>query len=61
MTIFNGGGGGGTVVVNGMLMVGRGGEWEIKKTYCCMPELNLTTKFKYSALLCCQLRGILSI
>ena len=26
------------------------------KTYCCMPDLNLIPKFKYSTLLSCQVR-----
>ena len=31
------------------------------KTYCCMPDLNLTPKFKYSTLLCFNLIEILNI
>ena len=31
------------------------------KTYCCMPDFYLTTKFKYSTLLCFQVIYIFSI
>ena len=37
------------------------GGGELKKNYCCMPDLNLPQNFKYSTLLRCQLREILSI
>ena len=60
MLIFNGGGGGYCGGKWGGGVVGwRGlGYW---KTYFCMPDMNLTPKFKYSILLCFQLREILSI
>ena len=62
MLIFNGGGGGrgycggqwggGVVWWRGVVNL---------KTHCCMPDLNLTPKFKYSTLLCFNLIEILNI
>ena len=56
---FQWGEGGGTVLGNRVL-VGCGEGVGILKI-CCMPDLNLTPRFKYITLLCCQLREILRI
>ena len=56
MLIFNGLGGGGY----GSGQWGGGGVcWSgvgYKKTYCCMPDLNLIPQFKYNTLISSQVR-----
>ena len=56
-----GGGVGVTVMGNGVVVGWGEGVWGIYKMYCWMPDLNLTERFKYSTLLCFQLREILGI